>query len=326
MGSHLARALAARGERVRVLDNFSTGKPENLAGLDGRVEVLQGDLRDAACVAEAVRGADLIFHQAAFVSVPASMQAPLECFEVNVQGTLNLLEAVRRQGPRPVVLASSAAVYGDSQELPLREGASPKCLSPYAISKQVNEACASFYARACSLPVISLRYFNVYGPRQSPDSDYAAVIPAFIRRLLAGQAPTVYGDGLQSRDFVFASDVARANLLAAEHPQAFGACFNVCSGRETSLLDLLEALAEIFGGAARPNYAPPRPGDIRRSLGDPARAEQVLGFRARVGLVEGLAETVAWMRTGEAGRSETPEFSGQAPRRAGRRSAETAKG
>jgi nucleoside-diphosphate-sugar epimerase len=187
-------------------------------------------------------------------------------------------------------------VYGESQRLPLVEQTDLQTLSPYAASKQVTEIYAGVYARAYGLPVIALRYFNVYGPRQSPDSDYAAAIPIFIRRMLDDEAPTVYGDGYQRRDFVYVKDVVRANLLAAEAPEAAGQAFNVCSGKETSLIDLLEVLAEVLPGSPPPQFAPPRSGDIYRSLGDPSLAVRKLGFTAETSLADGLAETVAWMR------------------------------
>lgn len=296
IGSHLVRALLARGDRVQVLDNFSSGTKENLAGIGGPLEILEGDLRNPACVEQAVRGVETIFHQAAFVSVPKSMQEPQACFETNVQGTLNLLEAARKEGAGQVVLASSAAVYGESQKLPLNEQAELQTLSPYAASKQVGEVYAGMYTRAYGLPVVALRYFNVYGPRQSPGSDYAAAIPTFIRRLLDGEAPTVFGDGYQRRDFIYVEDVVRANLLASATPEAAGRAFNVCSGQETSLIDLLEVLSQVLPGSPPPQFAPPRPGDIYRSFGDPGLAAQTLGFHARISLAEGLAETVAWMR------------------------------
>jgi UDP-glucose 4-epimerase len=207
-----------------------------------------------------------------------------------------LLEAARKAGVRQVVIASSAAVYGESQQLPLTEQAELQTLSPYASAKQVGEVYAGMYTRAFGLPVVALRYFNVYGPRQSPDSDYAAAIPIFIRRLLDGKAPTVYGDGYQRRDFVYVNDVVRANLLAADSREAAGRVFNVCSGKETSLIDLLESLSEVLPGSQPPEFASPRPGDIYRSLGDPTLAARTLGFSAEVSLAKGLAETVAWMR------------------------------
>lgn len=297
IGSHIVRALIDRGDSVRVYDNFSTGKRENLSGLDGSVEILEGDLRDRSRVFEATRGADYVFHQAAFVSVPQSMQEPEVCFDINVKGTLNVLEAAREASVKQVVLASSAAVYGESQDLPLKEDSALGALSPYAASKQVNEVYAGLYTRGYGLPVVALRYFNVYGPRQSPESDYAAAIPIFSRRLLDAKAPTIFGDGHQRRDFIYVADVARANLLAAENGQAEGKVFNICTGEEISILDLVETLSNIIPDSPAPEYGPPRPGDIYRSLGDPSRAEQVLGFQPEFSLHEGLLRTVASMRT-----------------------------
>jgi len=300
IGSHLVSALLARGDAVRVLDNFSSGRRENLAGLSApgrarRLEVLEGDVRDERGVAEAVRGVEIVFHQAAFVSVPASLERPQECFEVNARGTCVVLEAARRAGVRRVVLASSAAVYGDAPALPLAEE-TPLCpLSPYAASKQVNEMYASLYTRLFDLEVVALRYFNVFGPRQRPDSMYAAAVPLFIQCLRGGEAPTVFGDGLQTRDLIFVADVARANLIAAEHPAAPGQVFNICSGRPTRLLDLLDILYRFFPQAPPPLFAAPRRGDIYQSLGDPSKAERLLGFKAEVSLVEGLRETAKWM-------------------------------
>ncbi len=297
IGSHIVQALLARGAEVRVLDNFSTGRRENLQGLRGRLEVWEGDVRQAGRVAEAVQGVEVIFHQAAFVSVPQSLQEPQTCFEVNVTGTAILLEAARRAGVRRVVLASSAAVYGDSAALPLGEETPPAPLSPYAVSKRVDEMYAVLYTQALGLEVVALRYFNVYGPRQRPDSMYAAAVPIFIRRLLDSQPVTIFGDGGQTRDLIYVGDVARANLLAAEHPAAAGQVFNICTGQETRLLDLLDVLLPLFPAAPRPVFGAPRPGDIYRSVGNPQKAEQVLGFRAEVPLSEGLKETVAWMRS-----------------------------
>lgn len=297
IGSHLVRALLKRGDQVRVLDNFSTGKRQNLAGVEGSLEIYTGDLRDSPLLQEVVQGVDFVFHLAAFVSVPQSMVEPRLCYEVNVTGTWNLLEAARSASVKQVVIASSAAVYGNSQELPLREETTLKALSPYAASKQVNEVFAGMYTRAFNLPVVALRFFNVYGPRQSPDSDYAAVVPIFIRRMLNGHAVTIYGDGHQERDFVYVGEVVRANLLAAETPQAAGMAINVCGGETVSIIDLAETLSGILSDVPAPEFAPPRAGDIYLSQGDPGRAEQILGFRARVSLAQGLTETVEWMQT-----------------------------
>jgi UDP-glucose 4-epimerase len=284
-----------------VLDNFSSGKRENLEGLKGsknggRLEVLEGDVRDAAEVAQAVRGVEVIFHQAAFVSVPESMEKPQDCFEVNVTGTLTLLEAAHKAGVRRAVVASSAAVYGDSPDLPLNEDTLLRPSSPYAVSKRVDEMYAALYTQAFGFEVSALRYFNVYGPRQRPDSMYAAAVPIFIRCLLDGQPITIFGDGGQTRDLIFVSDVVRANLLAAEHPAAAGQVFNICTGHETRILDLVEALLDLFPQVQEPLFAAPRPGDIYRSVGSPTKAEAMLGFEARTSLADGLKQTLEWMR------------------------------
>ena len=294
IGSHIARALLQQGADVRILDNFSSGRRENLAGLD--VDLIEGDLRDASRVTEAVRGVDVIFHEAAFVSVPESMEKPQECFDVNVTGTSILFEAARRSGVKRVVIASSAAVYGDSTAMPLVEDTPLKQLSPYATSKRIDEMYAELFTNQFGLEVAALRYFNVYGPRQRPDSMYAAAVPIFIRRMLDGKPITIYGDGGQSRDLVNVSDVVQVNLLASQHPAAPGQVFNVCTGVETRLLDLLEILYEIFPDAPRHVHAEPRAGDIYRSIGTPQKAVDVLGFKPRVFLADGIYEAVEAMR------------------------------
>ena len=294
IGSHLVRALLEQGAFVRVLDDFSTGKKENLQGL--AVEVVQADLRDASKLAEAVQGIDTIFHEAAFVSVPQSMQDPLTCFDVNQRGTEALLEIARHQGVARVVLASSAAVYGDSDALPLDEQTPLRPASPYAVSKRVDEIYAELYTRSFGLPVVALRYFNVYGPRQRPDSMYAAAVPIFARRLLEQKPITIYGDGGQTRDLIYVGDVVRANLAASTHPAAPGQVFNICTGAETRVLDLVEILSDFFPSAQAPQFAAPRAGDIYRSVGSPHKAADVLGFKAQTSLVDGLRAVVSWMR------------------------------
>lgn len=296
IGSHIVRALLQQGADVRVLDNFSTGKRGNLDGLSGRLEVLEGDLRDASRVTEAVRGVEVVFHEAAFVSVPQSMEEPSHCFDVNAAGTASLLEAARKAGVRRVVLASSAAVYGDSDALPLVEETPLRPLSPYAASKRVNEIYAQLYTASFGLEVTALRYFNVYGPLQRPDSMYAAAVPIFIRRLLDGQPVTIFGDGGQTRDLIAVRDVVRANLIAAEHPSAPGQIFNICTGGETRIIDLVEVLQDLFPSAPPPVFGAPRPGDIYRSLGSPQKAASLMDFRAEIPLADGLAETAEWMR------------------------------
>jgi nucleoside-diphosphate-sugar epimerase len=293
IGSHLVRALLQQGVFVRVLDNFSSGRRENLAGL--KIDILEGDLRDAAKMAEAVQGVDVIFHEAAFVSVPQSMEDPIACFDINQRGTEILLEAARRSGVGRVVLASSAAVYGDADAMPLDEQTPLRPFSPYAVSKRVDELYAEMYTHSFGLDVVALRYFNVYGPRQRPDSMYAAAVPIFTRRMLDGKPVTIYGDGGQTRDLIYVGDVVRANLAASEHPAAPGQIFNVCTGDETSVSDLVEILRDLIPSAPAPEFAPARSGDIYRSLGNPQKAANLLGFKAQTSLADGLKNVVDWM-------------------------------
>ena len=301
IGSHITRKLLEQGSSVRVLDNFSTGKRENIEELarpfnGNQLEVIEGDVRDNSRVKEAVRGVEVIFHEAAFVSVPQSMDEPQECFDVNIGGTSLLFDAARRAGVRRAVVASSAAVYGESDALPLVEETPLQPLSPYAVSKRVDEMYAELFTNSFGFEVVALRYFNVYGPRQRPDSMYAAAVPIFARRLLDGKPVTIFGDGGQTRDLINVHDVVRANLTASEHPDAAGKIFNVCTGVETRLLDLLEVLHDLFPNAPQPEFAPPRAGDIYRSSGSPKKAMDIMGFRAQVPLADGLKETVDWMR------------------------------
>lgn len=301
IGSHIVNKLLEQGDSVRVLDNFSTGKRENLEDIArqfnrDRFEMMEGDVRDPARVEEAVRGVEVIFHEAAFVSVPQSMEEPQACFDVNITGTSRLLDLARAAGVRRAVLASSAAVYGNADAFPLVEETLPQPLTPYAVSKRVKEMYAELFTGSFGLEVVALRYFNVYGPRQRPDSMYAAAVPIFARRLLDGKPVTVYGDGGQSRDLINVRDVVRANLIASEHASAPGRIFNICTGIETRLLDLLDIMHELIPNVPRPQFAPPRAGDLYRSVGSPQKAIDTLGFHAEVSLVDGLKETVDWMR------------------------------
>jgi nucleoside-diphosphate-sugar epimerase len=297
IGSHLVHALLAEGEQVRVLDNFSSGKRENLAGFTGDLQIQEGDIRDHTIMPQVLQGVDVVFHLAAFVSVPESMLDPQTCFDVNVDATIKLFDAARQAGVKRIVIASSAAVYGDSQALPLRETSETLSLSPYAASKRTGEIYAQLYSRAFGLDVVALRFFNVFGPRQRPDSMYAAAVPIFIQNLLDGKPLTIFGDGGQTRDLIYVKDVVRANILASRHAQAPGKVFNVCTGQETRLLDLVEVLLELFPGAPDPVFSEPRTGDIYRSVGSPEYTVQTLGFKAQVDLGQGLQETVAWMKT-----------------------------
>jgi len=296
IGSHLVDALLARGDVVRVLDNFSTGKRENLQHNIEKIQLLTGDLRESEILNEAVQGVDYIFHQAAFVSVPQSMEDPDSCFDVNVNGTGKLLAVARAAGVKRVMLASSAAVYGENEAVPLSEDEEPDPLSPYAASKSINEIYARLFTKHLGLNVVALRYFNVYGPRQNPASDYAAVVPIFIKILEDEGEPVIFGDGLQTRDFVYIADVVQANIQASESGKSPGKVFNICSGQEISLLDLLEKLSTIYKRKIQPSFQEARPGDIYRSLGDPNKAREILEFSSTTSIIDGLDETAVWMR------------------------------
>ena len=296
IGSHLVRELLRRRQKVRVLDNFSTGKKDNLRGCLDRVELIRGDVRDLSVVRRAVRGADYVLHQAALASVPRSIDHPLETNQVNVEGTLNLLQAARESGTKRFVLASSSSVYGTSPRLPKRESARPRPISPYAISKFTGEQYCRVFFQLYGLPTFCLRYFNVFGPRQDPNSQYAAVIPKFILALLNGKRPIIYGDGRQSRDFSFVSNVVQANILACRTQLAGGQVFNVACGRRYTIDDLAARLSRILGFRDEPVHADPRPGDVRHSLADITRARKMLGYRPQVSFQEGLERTVAWFR------------------------------
>jgi UDP-glucose 4-epimerase len=295
IGSHLVMTILERGDEVRVLDNFATGKRGHVQLFQNHpqgdcVEVVEGDVRDAALVDRLMDGVDYLLHLAAVVSVPLSMHEPGLTNDVNVNGTLNILAAALKFKVKRVVFSSSCAVYGDNPQLPLSEQSAAQPLSPYAASKLIGEIYCQTYYRAYGLPTVCLRYFNIYGPRQDPNGDYAAVIPKFAHRLKAGQTPLIYGDGRQTRDFVFVSDVVRANLLACESPQAIGQVFNIASGRGTSLLDLVDGLNQLTAVPIAPQFAPPREGDILHSRGDGSCARAMLGFQPVVQLNEGLKQ------------------------------------
>jgi UDP-glucose 4-epimerase len=299
IGSHLVRALLARGDDVRVLDNLSTGRRENLVDLPA--ELLVADLGEADQVRAAMRGIEVVFHLGAMISVPMSIENPAGCYQTNVLGSLHVLEAARREHVRRVVLASSCAVYGD-HDGPVTEDAAPHPGSPYALSKLAMEDLARLYTSALGVATVSLRFFNVYGPRQDVHSPYAAVIPLFIQALLGGGAPTIHGDGGQLRDFVFVDDVVAAILLAAQ-ATASGEVFNIGRGQSRTLLDLVEALRRLVPGSPDPVFGPPRAGDIRSSAADIGRATKALGYRPAYDLHQGLQATVEWIR---APRGPTP--------------------
>jgi len=295
IGSHIVRHLAEAGARVRVLDSLRTGDRANLAGFDGDVALIEGDIRDQAALHRAMAGVEYVLHLAALVSVPESVERPEENLAVNIAGTQQVLIAARAAGARRVVFSSSCAVYGD-QPPSHDEQLAPRCLSPYAAAKLSGEQLCRSFSHVYGLETVCLRYFNVYGPRQNPSGGYAAAIPRFIAALLGGHQPTIYGDGRQSRDFVYVGDVVQANLLACSASGAVGEVFNIGAGAETSLLQLLALLGPLTGRPVEPAHLPPRAGDITRSFGSIERASRVLGYRPRTSIADGLAETVAWYR------------------------------
>jgi nucleoside-diphosphate-sugar epimerase len=289
IGSHLVDTLVQAGEDVVVLDNLATGNPDNWA-YPRYVQFIRGDIRDLNAVYRAMDGVDVVYHQAAIPSVPRSVSDPVTCHEVNVTGTFNVLLAARDAGARRVVYASSSAIYGDSVELPKRESMAPKPLSPYAAAKLAGEHYAQLFTQLYGLETVGLRYFNVFGPRQSPNSEYAAAIPKFVSRILAGEAPVVYGDGEQTRDFVAVQNVVQANLGAGQASAvAAGKAYNIGCGERISLNELLRVINRLAGRNIQAEYLPVRAGDIRDSVADITAARRDLGFEPRVRLEEGLA-------------------------------------
>lgn len=322
IGSHLVDALLALECRVTILDNLATGKPGNLAHLVDAstlalleeykgdpappasrprrvlgppagapaLRIVLGDLRDGAACARAAEGAAYVFHQAALGSVPRSLEHPAETFDVNVGGTARLFEAARDAQVRRVVYASSSSVYGDSEKLPKKEGEEGNPLSPYALSKVMNERLAGIFARCYGMEFVGLRYFNVYGPRQDPDGPYAAVIPRFFKACRSGEAPVIYGDGEQTRDFTFVQDAVRANLLAAAAPaEACGRAYNVAGGKSVTILELAREVRKVAGRGAPPRHEPPRPGDVRHSRADLDQVSRALAYQPETHLEQGLA-------------------------------------
>jgi UDP-glucose 4-epimerase len=301
IGSHLVGRLLDEGFEVRVLDNMSSGRRENLAHVADAVEIHEADLRSPDAVREAVRGCRYVFHEAALGSVPRSVADPAETMDVNVSGTINLLVACRDEHIERLVYASSSSVYGESAELPKRESARPSPLSPYALSKLSAEMACGIFGRLYGFTAVSLRYFNVFGPRQDPYSQYAAVIPRFITALLAGRRPVIYGDGLQTRDFTFVDNVVDANLLALRAPaeravDAGGGVYNASCGERISLLDLAGALRDRLHVDLEPAHEEARAGDVRHSQASIDLARECLGYAPRVGFAEGIDRTVAWYR------------------------------
>lgn len=303
IGSHLVEALVRRGDRVRVVDDLSSGQRANLVelglgdpGSGAPVELFLGEVGDPGVLGPALSGARGVFHEAAQVSVPASVKAPLESYRTNVMGTLAVLEAARAAGVKRVVFAASSAAYGDDPELPKVEDMAPRPLSPYASGKLAGEALLATWSRCYGFATVALRYFNVYGPRQADNSPYSGVIALFSKAVLAGRVPTIFGDGSQTRDFVFVRDVVAANLLAMERASGSG-LYNVGTGVSVSVLELYRTLAVLAGRDPEPRFAPAREGDVPHSRASIERARRELGFEPRVTLGEGLETTLDWYRS-----------------------------
>ncbi len=297
IGSHIATALVERGDRVKVLDNLSTGFRHNLKHIDGRFEFIEGDLLDPTDVAKAVEGVDCVFHQAALASVPRSVENPLDTHAACVTGTVSLLDAARRSGVRRFVYAASSSAYGDQPHSSKRESDRPSPLSPYAAAKLAAEYYLHSFYHTYGLETVALRYFNVFGPRQDPNSAYSAVIPLFITAMLENRQPVIYGDGLQSRDFTFIENVVHGNLLAADAPNVGGKTINVANGRSTSLLELIDTLNNMLGTDVIPMHEPPRVGDVQESLADITNARTLLGYEPKVGFEEGIERSIEYYQS-----------------------------
>ncbi len=296
IGSHIVRGLLQAGHRVRVLDNLCTGHRENIAEVEDQVEFIHGDINDSHAVQKALDGVERVFHQAALASVPMSLERPLDTNQACVTGTLNMLHWSVQAKVKRFVYAASSSAYGDSPTSSKRESDLPQTLSPYAAAKLAGEFYCQSYFHSFGLETVGIRYFNVFGPRQDPNSPYSAVIPLFVSRILSGEQPSIYGDGLQSRDFTYVANIVRGNILASEVPNIGGRIFNIADGRRTTLLQLLELLANLLGKEITPVFLPPRVGDVRESLADISQARKVLGYEPIVGLEEGIRQTIDYYR------------------------------
>lgn len=298
IGSHIAGALSASGARVRIIDDLSTGHSENLDEIGGDVDFVQGSVADEQLLAKALENVELIFHEAAIPSVPRSVEAPRNTHIASVDGTFSLLLAAKEAGVKRVVYAASSSAYGDQPTLPKVEQMAPDPLSPYAVAKLVGEYYCRVFTRVYGLETVSLRYFNVFGPRQDPGSQYSGVVSRFISALLNDERPVIYGDGEQSRDFTYIENVVNANLSAASAPKAAGRVINVANGERITLNELLNELKELTGRAdVTAEYLEPRVGDVRHSLADNTMARELLGYESKVGLREGLQRTLDWWKT-----------------------------
>jgi len=296
IGSHITETLVKQGHSVRVLDNFSSGKEKNLAAVKDKIELLREDIRSKDACAKATKGVEFVLHQAALRSVPKSMFNTQEYNEVNIGGTLNLLQAARENKLKRLVFASSSSVYGDTDKFPEKESFLPAPISPYALTKLTGEHYCNIFSRHYGLNTVCLRYFNVFGPRQSLDDEYAVVIPKFITSMLKNQSPPIYGNGRQSRDFTYIDNVVEANLLAAEKENLKEGVFNVASGKDYSILELVEFLNKIMHKKIRPTLLNRRPGDVFRTLADLSSTKKALGFVPRIDFIEGLKLTVKYFQ------------------------------
>src|SRR5437660_3357839 len=298
IGSSLARAVLSRGEQVRGIDNFSTGNRENIAEILKRIDFREADIADLDAMHKACTGVDFVLHQAAIPSVPKSVLDPLSSNRANVDGTVNVLVAARDAKVKRVVYAASSSAYGDPPSLPKHEAMKPDPISPYAVAKLASEQYMISFYRCYQLETVSLRYFNIFGPRQDPSSPYSGVLARFITLMLRGEQPVIFGDGEQSRDFTYIDNAVEANLLACKAPaaQAAGQVFNVATGRRVTLNETFRALQKLTGYSGEPKYGPERGGDIKHSLADISKAEARLGYRPKVGFEEGLGKTVEWYR------------------------------
>lgn len=297
IGSNIAKELLARGEQVRVLDNFSTGKKENVEGFKNNpnFELVEGDLRNLETIKKACEGVDFILHQGALPSVPRSIKDPITVDEVNVLGTLNVLEAAKNSGVKRVVFASSSSVYGNNPTLPKHEEMAISPLSPYALTKYAGERYCQLYHQLYGLETVALRYFNVFGLNQDPDSEYSAVIPKFIKLMNEGKNPVIYGDGMNSRDFTFVANNVAANIAACTAEKASGQVINIACGEKYTLLDLVNSLNKILGTNIKPEFQPERTGEVKHSMADISRAQEILDFSVKTKFREGLEETVKSM-------------------------------
>jgi UDP-glucose 4-epimerase len=297
IGSHLAGALVERGEKVRILDNLSTGHRSNIAHLEDKVEFIEGDVANPGDLEWALDGVDVVYHQAALASVPRSVEAPLDTNAACVTGTVTLLDVARKKGVRRIVYGGSSSAYGDQPTPAKHEGLLPLPLSPYAAAKLAGEFYLQAFTATYGLETVTIRYFNVFGPRQDPNSQYAAVIPKFITQMLSGEPPTIFGDGRQSRDFTYIENIIHGNVLAANAPDAVGETINVACGASYNLLQLVDGINQALGTNLKPNFEPARAGDVRDSLADISLARKLLKYEPVVGFEEGLKRTVEWYRS-----------------------------